>query len=366
MRKKINWTAILIAMVVCAYIANTLYSVYNNNTDPLYSSDSITIPAEDTAFRNAFYNPVISDSLPYYSYRKLQDSISRIKAEIEWENKGRLEKASYTGFIGFTILKNYYPKSYMIEQSNPNYLLGRLDSIEMRITRTTNKDSILMLNKKAGEFRDVINGTRTWEDVFTNGKKEYFISFNDIKLRENNHFFVQHGHYYLAYPVWDSTKKNGEYSNRSGHYKRMPLKIRYNKDQQAVLIPASRAWYNFISIIYTVLIIGFFILSFYITIGMPISILGSVSNGQVFTSINIRQLKIIYTFLFILAGLKAIYPFLKTWLVSIFAPRIFETTSLQEALYAAIPLLIAGLAVYLICKAFKKGYKLQQEQDYTV
>jgi len=319
LKRKFNWATLFISLIIIAYTGNIYTS--NNNDGSSLGTESITIPTDDTTFRNAFFSPAINDSLPYYEYRKIKDSIARIKAEIDIENKGRSAGGTFMGFIGFSQLKAYQPKSFSDSQRNVGHLQSQL---------------------------------------------EYFITFQDIQIKENNHFFVQNGNYYLAHPVWDITKKEDELTYKSGHFTRIPLKVRYDADKKMLLIPANRILYKFLQIIFFILGLGFIIAGFYIIIGLPVSILGSVSIGQVFTLTNIRQLKIIYIFLFIMTLLKVIFPLLLYWFLSFFTPPVFKIPSIFESLYSSLPLLIAGLAVFLISKAFQKGYKLQQEEDFTV
>lgn len=319
LKRKFNWATLFISLIIIAYSGN-IYTSYNNDSSSL-GTESITIPTDDTTFRNAFFSPDINDSLPYYEYRKIKDSIARIKAEIDIENKGRSAGGTFMGFIGFSQLKAYQPKSFSDSQRNAGHLQSQL---------------------------------------------EYFITFQDIQIKENNHFFVQNGNYYLAHAVWDITKKQDEFTYKSGHFTRIPLKVRYDADKKMLLIPTNRILYKFLQITFSILGLGFIIAGFYIIIGLPVSILGSVSIGQVFTLTNIRQLKIIYIFLFIITLLKVIFPLLLYWFLSFFTPPVFKIPSIFESLYSSLPLLIAGLAVFLISKAFQKGYKLQQEEDFTV
>lgn len=364
LKRKFNWATLFISLIIIAYLGNIYTS--NNNDDSFLGSESITIPTDDTAFRNAFFFPDINDSLPYYEYRKIKDSIARIKAEIDIENKGRSARSIFLGFIGFSQLKAYQPKSFSDSRSNLGLLQSQLDSLEKRMSGIKDQDSLLSMKNKASGIRDIINKGLSGNHVTDNKKLEYFITFPDIQIKENNHFFVQNGNYYLAHPVWDITKKEDEFTFKSGHYTRIPLKFRYNADKKMLLIPTNRILYKFLQITFSILWLGFIIAGFYIIIGLPVSILGSVSIGQVFTLTNIRQLKIIYIFLFIITLLKVIFPLLIYWFLSFFTPPVFKTPSIFESLYSSLPLLIAGLAVFLISKAFQKGYKLQQEEDFTV
>jgi hypothetical protein len=366
LKRKFNWATLFIVLIIMAFLGN-IYSSYNNE-DSLYNlgTDSITIPTDDTTFRNAFFSPDINDSLPYYEYRKIQDSFARIKAYIDIENKGKNTRATYLGFIGFTQLKAYQPNFFPTTQSELDHLQSQLDSFEKLMPGIKDKDSLLSMKKKASGIRDLIYGQYSGNLLTNRTNLEYFITFRDIQIKENNHFFVQNGKYYMAHPVWETIKKEGEYMYRSGHYTRIPLKVRYDTDQKMLLIPSNRVLYKFLKILFSVLVLGFTIISIYIIIGLPVSILGSISIGQVFTLTNIRQLKIIYIFLLIISLLKIISPLLIFWFISFFTPPVFKTPSIFESLYSSLPLLIAGLAVILISKAFQKGYKLQQEEDFTV
>ncbi len=92
----------------------------------------------------------------------------------------------------------------------------------------------------------------------------------------------------------------------------------------------------------------------------------SVSTGKAFTGRNIRDMKIIYLFLLIIGLLKSVYPYLKEWFFSDYIKGNYIATEGTNSFISALPLLLSGVAVFLICKAFQKGYKLQQEEDFTV
>ena len=77
-------------------------------------------------------------------------------------------------------------------------------------------------------------------------------------------------------------------------------------------------------------------------------------------------MKTIYRFLLFFGLLKSVFPYLKEWIFSDYIKGNYIATEGINSFISALPLLLSGAAVYLICKAFQKGYKLQQEEDYTV
>ena len=124
--------------------------------------------------------------------------------------------------------------------------------------------------------------------------------------------------------------------------------------------------YNILNSATFILTILFWIVYVYIIIGLPASILLSISRGKAFTLRNIRDMKTIYRFLLLTGLLKSVVPYLKEWVLSDYIHGIYIATEGANSFISALPLLLSGAGVFLICKAFQKGYKLQEEEDYTV
>jgi uncharacterized membrane protein len=178
----------------------------------------------------------------------------------------------------------------------------------------------------------------------------------------------------LKYPKWDVVKeKDGQLISRAGHYERKPLPFRYSwsgnnhweeKDGQ-VLIPISARLYKmfYMPASIVALLIGLTLL--YLCVAIPAKILIRVSRGDIFTSQNVRQLHIAAWAFLLPPFVVIVLQYVFKW---IFHRYITADVNLSawRTLSDCQVLLIAGLVILAIAKAFKKGLSLQKEQDLTI
>lgn len=368
LKRKFNRFALILAILVTIYFLYVYISTrFSNQPGFTVTSNgyAIILPVQDTAFRNAFFQYDIDDSLPHYQFRKLEDSFKRIQFDIDRQNKGYLIKSSFHGFVGFTKLRNPQ-KLEERKQAREQLVKIRVDSIKQVLQSVKNPDSIqrlMSLEKAILENWAYSKNNEIYKEL-SPGDFDYFLTLQGYRLPENERFFVQNGRYYIAYPGLDTTTKKG--AEELVYYKRKQVPVRHHETENTISIPLSKFWYNLLNSIAFILIILFFIASFYITLGLPASILVSISKGRAFTKQNIKDMKTIYWFLLGYGVLKTIYPFLEEWIFSKYITGNFISTTGLNSFFSSLPLLLSGLAVLLVCKAFQNGYKMQQEQDLTV
>ncbi|MBI5372447.1 MAG: DUF2975 domain-containing protein [Sphingobacteriales bacterium] len=327
---------------------------------------SYSLPVNDTTFRNAFFFYDIDDSLPHYQYRKTEDSLKVIQHEIDQQNKGYFINSAFWGFIGFSKLRNPI-KLDERKKTKEQQIKVRIDSIKQAAQSVKDPDSIAQLVSLEKEIFE--NGIFSKNDeIYGNiapGDFDYFITLKGYKLPEDDKFFVQNGNYYIAHLVTGNSEKK-EPGERAAHFIRKQAKVRYHETYNTISIPVSKRWYTILNSISFIVVILFWITFAYVIIGLPASILVSISRGRAFTEQNIRDMKIIYRFLLGYGVLRTIYPYLEEWGFSEYISGNFISTSGLNSFFSSLPLFLSGLAVLLVCKAFQKGYKMQQEQDLTV
>lgn len=355
-------TVLLIALLTYVFISIRYFSHSSVSTDGY----SYSFPVDDTTFHNAFYFYDIDDSLPHYQYREKEDSFKRIAYEIDQQNKGFNISTVDWSFIGFSKLRNPI-KLEKRKKIKELQIKGRIDSIQQIAKKINDPDSIAQLANLEKEILDSWAFSKNDEiyDTLAPDDFDYFIRFNGYRLPHDDKFFVQNGNFYIAHLVKDSPsiKAKGE----SGPYFiRKQVKSRYHENENSIAIQVSRKWYNMLNSAAFILTILFWIVYFYIIFGLPASILLSISRGKAFTVRNIRDMKIIYRFLLITGLLKSVAPYLKEWILSDYIHGIYIATEGANSFISALPLLLSGAGVFLICRAFQKGYKLQEEEDYTV
>lgn len=355
-------TAVIIGLLTYVFISFRFFS-YSTISSNGYSYNW---PTDDTTFRNAFYTYEINDSLPHYQYRQTEDSFKRIAYEIDQQNKGHFFHTKSWSVFGFSKIRNPFKLNNRVK-ARELLFKERIDSIRQAAAALKDPDSLNRLNEYEKEL------TQTWSfgkydeiyDTLAPDDFDYFITLNGYKLPYDDKFFVQHGNFYIAHLVRDNSKKkeNGEAST---YFTRKQVESRYHENENSISIPVSRSWYTILNSTAFILTILFWIVYVYIIFGLPASILLSVSRGKAFTAGNIRDMKVIYWFLIITGLLKSVFPYLKEWFFSAYIKGNYIAIEGANSFISALPLLLSGAAVFLICKAFQKGYKLQQEEDFTV
>jgi hypothetical protein len=197
-------------------------------------------------------------------------------------------------------------------------------------------------------------------------EKLYFIALKEYNLDEDSRFFIQNGTYNLAYVHWDKIKKTKEGEYRSGHYERKMIPVRYSAKNKTVFIPITNGQYNVISVGLSICLFAFLFFFVYVIIGLPIQVLVNIAKGKAFNRKNVHNLKLIAHSI---TGLILLTTTMHYGVHYIFRSRIpadFQTTSFWSGASAWIPWIIAVVALFIIAKAFERGYNLQEEQNLTI
>jgi len=209
------------------------------------------------------------------------------------------------------------------------------------------------------------------------GKKttRYYVGLQGYSLSNDTVFHFRYGRNYLHYPSWDSIRHN-KYGDqvRYGHYmvKEVPFRFVYDdfekrgwENKGTVLIPVSKGAYRWLYWLSNAgLCVGIMLIIF-IFFALPAKILLRIAQGQAFTRKNIRQLHLVaWTIL----GCIVFLALLRIILRVIF--RKYLTSDLHFDYLQIIKDNSTGILIaivfFIIAKAFKKGYKLQNDQDLTI
>lgn len=346
------------AIAISLLLAGVLYySVENITVSSSVEGEtsSIDLPESDTAFGGLFYSPNITDSIPHYLHKKITDSVAEVKKSLSFEGQRQAYRGYSVGFIGVAKLKVYNQRNHLIA------FLDSLNSLRSKLSNPADSSPITYNQKKIDSLIQLYGSNTINKD-----ETIYCISLRSYKMENNSSFFIQNGGYHLAYVAWDSSRKSSKMNARFGYYARKEIPVMYSQNQKTVYIPVVKSTYKMAG---AILNIWFFVLLFYsilVLLILPIFILLSISGGKVFTARNILGLKIIAYSLLFFTALKISEPFILHAIFKAKIPNEMRQMSFREILNDSLPLVIITLIVFLIWKAFQKGFKLQQQEDLTV
>jgi len=199
-------------------------------------------------------DPSVSESLPYSHYVKVRDSIVQMR---------KLKNAEITavGFeSGFPFIGTY---------------------------------TALYFN-----FEKPFSG---WEELYEHGEKQYFIKLPGWRLRPSKHsfsdslnYYADNGHAFIRKVVWDSAVKTSDGKVRhNGHYADIPVRFKYLRSGNGILIPVSLQIKSILNVLFMILGLAGIVYVFYFIVGGFIKFLIDVSKGQSFTRQNISRLRLI-------------------------------------------------------------------------
>ena len=376
-KKKISIIAIIVAVLITAYFAAIFITIEVTPGSPSEGLADLTdMPdsrTNDTAFGGIFWTPDIDESLPYHQYKRKSDSIENIRKEREQNNDPFVNGTSFAniGIVSITPFKTTFLKRVNLHQS-PLFLQLR-DSAHLLAAsayKVHSKDSTAALLKRSKVFADKtadMDARLNREiDSIDNVSAKYFLSLKDYTADFHTKFYTANEKYYLAYPKWDTVVHRGNDSGRHGHYTSREISIRYSVRDKAVLIPISAGVYKALSS--TILILPLILLFFsaYFFIGLPIQMLINISRGNAFTEANIRRFNLMALWSLIQFVILVFPGSLLYYALRHKIPPEFTGPSLWVAIFNQIVLLLVAVALFIIGKAFKKGYKLQQDQTLTI
>jgi Protein of unknown function (DUF2975) len=359
---KFSFIALLvtISIFLFCYVYFTYGKVASNS-----KISTVSLPNNDTAFGGIFSTFNLSDSLPNYEYKKLEDNFKRKKDYQTSMNDGNYISCLFIGSIGFSaeLLENI---NYVMKSENDKEeMLKKMDSIiifrenekddlkKQELTRTY--DSIRKILEKETGF-DLSNENRF------SGKSVSYFSLKNYKLDEENKFFLHNGKYNLAFVKWkgeDSLKKIGYYDHKE-------INIRYKKSNGSINIPISNKLHTYLKFLLMVTISLVSVASFYFFIGLPFQIFLNISRGNVFVNNNLKYLNQICAAAIIGSTIALLLPMLLHFIFMSKIPPEISPQSFLTIIQNMFGYIVACIILLLIRKAFKAGYDLKEENALTV
>lgn len=210
---------------------------------------------------------------------------------------------------------------------------------------------------------------RTWYDYTTNEdhmRTGYHLSLTGYGLAESSSTEWKNGKSYLRYAVLDKENRVDARSvTRSWHSVTKEIPVMFLRENGELLVPVSEPKFSIVKKILFAVVLFFYFIATYILIGIPVNILLNISRGIVFTSVNIKGLHWISGFLLAYFLWNILSPYLMRFIFRDVVPDEFSL-SLVDLLSSNWKTGIAGILVVAIGRAFSKGYILQHEQDLTV
>lgn len=264
----------------------------------------LTMPG-DTAFGGLFPHVSIDDSLPYYRYKQIEDSIKQVR-----QTRGLVDDYPAEGFSSSGI------------------------------------------------------GIYTFRETPGGPKTSYFIGLHDYKLKdESSKFYTRNGTFHLLYPVWDTILPGG---SKKGHYASKQIAVRYSASRNTLYIPVSKNMSWFYRFILYVAGFGGIAFCFYVLIGLPLKVIINIARGRAFIPQNYKTFKLMSITLFTLCLLKVFFPYIFRLIYSGMIPADFESYSVLGRMAGDWFAYLLVVMLFLIGKAFQRGYQLQQDQNLTI
>ncbi|HMK27191.1 MAG TPA: DUF2975 domain-containing protein [Chitinophagaceae bacterium] len=289
-----------------AILMVSLVLIFFNPADNRASMKDILI---NTATRNII--PASTNDSQLLIYKKINDSLEKI---IRWK-KERITRAGsylYTLFAG----------------------INRIDEC----------DSCIEANEK-------------------NTRSKYFISLNGFALKPGASFLVDKNDYIIEKFVEEKKTEAGATTEQEKV--RVRLVADPAKEGLTLLIPVSYRVFSWIEIFMYIFLVAGIIAGIWIFIRLPVLVLINIANGNPFLKKNIRYLSCIGWGIIGCCMLVVIFPgLIQLFLSSMIPNEIYYP--FWSHLFDFRWGIFLGISVLLLARAFKQGYKLQQEQDLTI
>ncbi len=372
-KNRVSIIALIFGLLGILYFSFTNWLLTQSSTGPFPMDWSINIPTDDTSFGGLLYTPIISDSLPHYKYKLIDDSIKQKKEVRDRVNRCFGPGRSFGSIGVYAITQDVNFRAEMENRSNEPISKAMLDSITKMLSTPyliMDSDSI---KKKNEMLEDIMQRYRLRQDSLfkadvkqRENKQDYFFALNNYNLDYESKFYLRNGTSNLLYTKYDSVVKRKYDSTKVGHYESKQIPIRYNTEEKKILIPISKRLYKMLEWVITILIYVIQFLSTYIFLGLPFQILFNISRGRAFQISNIKMFKTMAFVLFAYTVWQMISPYLLHFLFRHKIPSDFTLDDFKYALLSNLNMLLLSVGLFVIAKAFKQGYKLQQEQDLTV
>ncbi len=373
MKKTFSIIAVSIALITLLLYGLFYWSI-NVDTDLVGESGSIDIPSGDTAFGGVFYNPHPNDSLPYFLYRKQEDSLKQIKQEKDLINRGVTGSGMSWWFVGVHQVKKQWHQ-YSQEKRLEDQLMKRVSDSSILLynkrSSTNNADSIRFYKELEEDMLHRLNvmlNTHGNSDTSLEGEDKhlYYFELKNYELDFDSKFYLKDSNYYLAYVVWDTAIKEKYKIEKRGHYESMELPFRYSSDNKALMYPISKHQYK--NLFLSLQLVGLLQLCFiaYFIVGLPCQIIWNISRGRAFTQKNYRRLKMIGLIIILSAFISHLTPYIVNCFLANSIPKQFKMSPFLDSVFSYLLYYFIGVAVFVLGLAFQRGYNLQQEQNLTI
>ncbi len=197
----------------------------------------------------------------------------------------------------------------------------------------------------------------------------YYLGLPGYTLRPGALFHVRKGRYYLSYPVWESTRRDGA---RSGFIviREVPFRYSYTKYEDrnfngegTVLIPINASTYKVLHYTLWVIMVPLLIIVINVLLAGPIRILVRIAQGEPFHEKNIRQLNNMVWLIGIGLVVFSLFRGLLNLIFRIYLVPQLHFKFLELFTWQNLLILVS---LFIIAKAFRKGYDLQIEQALTL
>lgn len=211
-----------------------------------------------------------------------------------------------------------------------------------------------------------------WRDLYNKGEKRHFIKLPGWRLHARKHpfsdtltYYAENDQAFIRKVVWDSALKTSDGKIRhNGQDADIPVRFKYLRSENAVLIPISPQIKFILDVLFVVLGFAGIVYVLYFIVGGFIKFLIDVSKGQSFTRQNISRLRLIAISLIVYPVIVFIMNLLM-WVI--FSTYLTEDVVLHNRIWQEQwKTMLVGLIVFAVYKAFRQGLKLQEEQEFTI
>lgn len=311
LKRKLPVAALAVSLAAFLYFYNDM--LMKETPDAIVTSVSTSVP--DSSFNYIYASLPVNDSMPYYQYKKMVDSFGQLQTTRRLENRSISHGGVTYGFVGVSKIRRY------------------------ENLHTANDDDSSFL---------------------------YYISLGGYKLTEQSFFFIQNGTYNVGYVAWDSVQQIRDRPVRMGHHERKQIPVRFNSEDGHVLVPISKARFDTLNKSLQAMYISFSLGMLFFFLGLPSQVLINISKGKAFDLKNIRYLNWMAIGLLVYALLDISMPYLIGFYFSNEIPSDFTRAPFRQIILEQFWTFFGAAAFFTIAKAFKRGHKLQQEQDLTI
>jgi hypothetical protein len=317
----LDYGLLLVIILIVGYAIVATLTMKFSSRDYAYSMP----PDPDSSFLEK-----LSGTLPYQEYTGLVDSFRRDQQRQQYINEGRLAGSSIGGMLGFTKIRG----CDTCKGGQPADRSGSMfDSYPLHY--------YLSLEKYAFR-RDTILRLAGYPFYVRKQGKDYLKYLDPGKPRNNG-----------SHPFYDSIR-----------IKMKTIPFRYDKGNQAILVPVSATIYT--AGMATRYLLSFLLLVAFLYMGNCfLKFCIDIARGDFFIEENSFRLNVIAYGIIIYSLLDLLTPYL---LRLLFAGYITDDVVMVHKSFGEMGFgsMLAGAFFWLLAKAFDRGMRLQEEQELTV